>query len=265
MSPRTTGITLTAYAALAALFRGLSLSVPVFKVPFLGGAWLGWILLALSALSGGWLLWRGQAQWHWSPLTLKQFRRFRQIRRGYVSFLILLGLVGVAALDTLIVGKRALVVRYEGGLYFPFVTGVKPATTFGLKDESETDYRELQRQFREAGSGNWVLMPLVPYDAKLDTPEIIEEIVLRDGVAFRASESKPFDGRAYTVFKDKPGQKRQEWVFRHGLKQGEMLSAGTQTTNRWKKAPMNRANALLTPTSPMAKPPRWRRRLLTKC
>ena len=223
MSPRTTGITLLIYSALSALFRGLSLTVPVFKVPFLGGAWLGWILLAIFAVTGGGLLWRGQTQWHWSPLTLKQIRRFREIKRGHASFLILLALVGVGALDTLLVGKRALVVRYDGAFYFPFVTSVKPATTFGLKDESETDYRELQRQFREAKSGNWVLMPIVPYDSKLDTPETIEEIVVRDGVAYRASESKPFDGRAYTHFRDKPKQKRQEWVFRQGLKQGEML------------------------------------------
>ena len=223
MSPRATGITLIAFAALGALFRWLSLSVPVFKVPFLGAAWLGWLLLAVCLLAGGWLLWRGQTQWHWSPLTLKQLRRFREIRRGYLSLLLLLGLAGVAALDTLIVGKRALIVSHEGRLYFPFVTNVLPATTFGLKDESETDYRELQRQFRESKSANWVLMPLVPYDPKLDTPEVVEEVVLHDGLARRASESKPFDGRAYTVFRDNPRQKRQEWVFRHGLRQGEML------------------------------------------
>jgi microcin C transport system permease protein len=223
MSPRTTGITLITYAALAALFRWLSLSVPVFKVPFLGGSWLGWILLGVFTLAGGWLLWLGQTQWHWSPLTLKQLHRFREIKRGHASFLILLALVGVGSLDTLIVGKRALVVCYEGKFYFPFVTDVKPATTFGLKDESETDYRELQRKFRDSKSANWVLMPIVPYDPKLDTPATIEEVVLREGVAYRAGEAKPFDGRAYTIFRDKPQQKRQEWVFRHGLKQGEML------------------------------------------
>ena len=81
MSPRATGITLIVYAALSALFRWLSLAVPIFKVPFLGGMGLGWILLAASALTGGWLLWRGQTQWHWSPLTLKQIRRFRVINR----------------------------------------------------------------------------------------------------------------------------------------------------------------------------------------
>ena len=222
MSPRTTGITLLVYAALGALFRGLGLSVPVFKVPFLGGAWLGWGLLALMVLAGGWLLWRAQTQWHWSPLTLKQLHRFRDIRRGYVSFLILLGLVGIAALDTLVVGKRALMVSHEGRWYFPFVSPVLPGTTFGLTDEAETDYRELQRRFRASESGDWVLMPLVPYDPKLDTPEMVEEIVVKEGVAYRRSESKPFDGRAYTVFKNKPAQKRQEWVFRQGVKQGEM-------------------------------------------
>ncbi|OYW77469.1 MAG: hypothetical protein B7Z37_04320 [Verrucomicrobia bacterium 12-59-8] len=222
MSPRTTGIITLVYAALSALMRGLSLSVPVFKIPFLGGALLGWVLLVLVALTGGWLLWKGQRQWQLSPLTLKQFRRFRDIRRGYVSFIVLLGLVGVASLDSLVVGKRALVVRYEGHFYFPFVTNVLPATTFGLKDDSETDYRELQRDFRAKGSGNWVLLPLVPYDPKLDTPEIIEEVTLRDGLAYRASESSPFNGRAYTLFRDNLEQKRQEWVFRRGLKQGEM-------------------------------------------
>lgn len=222
MSPRTLGITTLVYAALSALFRGLSLTVPVFKVPFLGGAWFGWIMLALVALAGGWLLWRGQREWHWSPLTLKQIRRFREIRRGHVSFLILLALVGVASLDNLVVGKRALIVRYEGQYYFPFVTNVLPGTTFGLKDDAETDYRELQRQFRLTKSANWVLLPLVPYDPKLDTPEVIEEVATRSGLAYRASETKPFDGRAYTVFRDKLEQKRQEWTFRHGVKQGEM-------------------------------------------
>lgn len=112
--------------------------------------------------------------------------------------------------------------RHQGVCHFPFITGVKPGTTFGLQDEAETDYRALQQQFRAAGRGDWVLMPLVPYDPKLDTPATIEEVVLRDGMAFRASQDRPFDGRAHTVFKDKPEQKRQEWVFRHGLRQGEM-------------------------------------------
>lgn len=223
MSPRTLGITAIVYAALSALFRWLSLTVPVFKIPFLGGAVFGWILLPLIIAAGVLLLGKkNNRQWNWSPLTLKQMRRFRDIRRGHISFLILLVLACIGMLDTLFVGKRALMVCYEGRYYFPFVTNVLPGTTFGLKDDAETDYRDLQKKFREEKSANWVLLPLVPYDPKLDSPEVIEEVVVREGLAYRASESVPFDGRAFTSFRDKPEQKRQEWVFRRGLKQGEM-------------------------------------------
>lgn len=222
MSPRTIGLSLVIYTALSALFQGLGLAVPVFKVPFLGGVVFGWIFLAAMAAIGARLLFKGQRQWHWSPLTLKQIRRFRAIRRGYVSFLILLGLAGLSSLDSLLVGKRALIVKYNDSYYFPFVTGVNPGTTFGLKDDAETDYRTLQEKFKEDNQGNWVLMPLVPYDPKLDTPEVIETLGVREGKTYRAGTNKLFDGRAYTVFAAKPGQKRQEWVFRKGLRQGEL-------------------------------------------
>jgi len=222
MSPRTTGISLLIYAALSALCQWLALTVPVLKIPFLGAVWAGWIILSGLALVGGFLLWRGHRQWQFGPLTLKQISRFKAIRRGYISFLILVVLAAVASLDGFIVGKRALIVRYEGHYYFPFVTKVLPATTFGLKDDSETDYRELQQQFRDTKSANWVLMPLVPYDAKLDTPEVIAVLHENGGLIYSSESPHPFDGRAYTVFRDKPEQKRQEFIYRRGVKQGEM-------------------------------------------
>jgi microcin C transport system permease protein len=70
--------------------------------------------------------------------------------------------------------------------------------------------------------GNWVLMPVVPYDAKLDTPETIVMLEEREGLLYLPEAKESFNGRAYSVFRDKPGQKRQEWVFRRGLRQGEM-------------------------------------------
>jgi microcin C transport system permease protein len=222
MSPRTLGISTLIYTALSALCQALALSVPVFKVPFLGGVSAGWIILCGLALVGGFLVWRGQRQWHFGPLTLKQLARFKAIRRGYVSFLLLVGFAALASLDGFIVGKRALVVRYEGHYYFPFVTQALPATTFGLKDESETDYRKLQQQFRDTKSANWVLLPPVPYDPMLDTPEVIAVLHEKGGLIYSDESPQAFDGRAYTVFRDKPAQKRQEFIFRHGLKQGEM-------------------------------------------
>lgn len=222
MSPRTTGFFLLVFAALAALFYGLGYQVPLFKVLFLGGAWPGWILSALLALAGIRLLLRPQREWQFSPLTLKQLRRFRSIRRGYISFLILIVLAAVASLDNLVVGKRALVVSYGGQLYFPFLRGdFLPGKTFGFDSESETDYRELKLRSEKEGKGDWVIMPVVPFATRLDSPPIIETLEMRGEKLSLKGGDLPFNGTAYTVFASNPDQKRQEFQFRRGLKQGD--------------------------------------------
>lgn len=222
MKPRTTGFCLLFYAIVTAVLRGFQLSVPVFKVPFVFGSVLGWLTSAVLAVTGLWLMLRAKQEWQLSPQTAKKLRRFRAIRRGYISFLLLLGLAGLASLDTLIVGKRALVVSYEGKWYFPFVTSMLPGTTFGSGSEAEIDYRELQARCRTDKKGNWVLMPLVPFDSSLDTPPVIAALETRDGRVYREGESEPFSGAGYSVFIAKPEQKRQEWQFRRGLRQGDM-------------------------------------------
>lgn len=222
MSPRTTGICLTAFAILAGLFRALGWLVPFFKVPFLGGDVLGIILLGLLFGFGLQLLIKGQREWQFSPLTLKKLKRFRSLRRGYVSFLVLLGLAGVAALDNLIVGKRALAVSYAGQMFFPFLrSDFIPGKTFAFDSESETDYRELQDRCLLEKKGDWVLMPLVPYATKLDSPSIIETLELREGVLYRPGSDRGLDATAYTVFVTNREQKRQEFQFRKGLKHGD--------------------------------------------
>lgn len=222
MSPRTLGFTLTGYALLAALFHACSLRVPVFKVPYLGGVGVGWVLVGAIFGFGAWLVSKGAREWHFSPLTLKQLHRFRSIRRGYVSFLLLLALAGLAALDNFIIGKQALVVRYHGNTYFPFMTDVLPGRTFGLPYEAETDYRELQKKFRSESQGNFVWMPLVPYAAKLDAPQVIAELEIRDGLVFEKGSTTPYSGRAYSVFQSNPELKRQEFIYRNGIRSGEM-------------------------------------------
>lgn len=219
MSPRTTGIALIAFSLLSAGQRLLSLSVPGLKIPFLAGSVAGYVILVLLLVAGFFLLKKGTA-WNFSPLTLKKLLRFRAIRRGYISFLILLALAGLASLDTLLVGKRALMVSYEGKWFFPFVTEVVPGTAFGLGYDAETDYRTLQEKCRTENKGNWVILPLVPYAAALDSPEIIETLELREEKLYRESSKKPFNGIAYTVFASKPGQKRQEFQFRDGVRHG---------------------------------------------
>lgn len=100
-----------------------------------------------------------------NPETLKKIRRFRQIKRGYYSFLILMFLVALFAIGELLVNNRALIVKYDGELYFPTYSAFHPGTDFGLPYSFETNYRELKEMFAEQSGDNWVLMPLVPYSA----------------------------------------------------------------------------------------------------
>ena len=219
MTPRNTGIVLIAYSLLSIGQRLAGLHVPVLKLPFLGGSALGYVLALLLLAQGVRWLMKGGREWNISPLTMKKLQRFRHIQRGHLSFLIILALAFVASLDTLLVGKRALMVSSQGKWSFPFIRDVIPGTAYGQPTDAETDYRKLQADFRTASKGDWVLMPLVPYDPSLDTPEIIETLDLVDGKLLRSG--RLFSGGAYTVFASNPKQKRQEFQFRDGVKHGD--------------------------------------------
>ena len=99
-----------------------------------------------------------------NPETRKKLRRFREIKRGYYSFLILAGLLGLSLFGEVLVNSRALVVSYEGSLYFPVYTDFHPGTDFGESYSYETNYRDLQAKWEKEGSDNWLIMPLVPFN-----------------------------------------------------------------------------------------------------
>lgn len=100
-----------------------------------------------------------------NPQTLKKLRRFREIKRGYYSFVFLAGLLALLALGELLVNSRALVVSYDGSLYFPTYSAFHSGRDFGLDYDYEVNYRDLQAKFESEGSNNWVLMPVVPYNS----------------------------------------------------------------------------------------------------
>ncbi|RME73034.1 MAG: ABC transporter permease subunit [Verrucomicrobia bacterium] len=133
-----------------------------------------------------------------NPLTAKKLRRFRSIRRGYFSFLLLCGLSLISLLGELLVNSRAIVVRYEGKWYFPTYGDIIPGTTFGFDYSYETNYRDLRDRFRQEGGDNWLLMP---------------------PIAFNPYENTPYEG----VFKPAP----PSWL---GGPAGHLL--GTDTTGR---------------------------------
>jgi microcin C transport system permease protein len=99
-----------------------------------------------------------------NPLTVKKIRRFRSIRRGYYSLIILAVMIGLSLGAELLVNSRALVVSYNGQLYWPTYGNPVPGTVFGRDYKHETNYRALAADFKAQGTGNWVLMPPVPYN-----------------------------------------------------------------------------------------------------
>lgn len=96
----------------------------------------------------------------------KRVRKFKTLKRGYYSFLILVFLYLASFILPVLINNKALVVRYNGSFYFPIAT-YYPASSFGVTalGDGEPDYRELHRRFKAEHSGNWVLMPPYPYSA----------------------------------------------------------------------------------------------------
>jgi microcin C transport system permease protein len=99
-----------------------------------------------------------------NPQSLKRLRRFREIKRGYYSFLFLVGLLVLVSFGELLVNSRALMVNYDDTLYFPTYSGFHAGTDFGMDYDYEVNYRDLKERFDLQGGDNWILMPPIPYN-----------------------------------------------------------------------------------------------------
>ncbi len=99
-----------------------------------------------------------------NPLTQKKIKRFRTIKRGYYSFLLLSLILGLSLFGELMVNSRALIVSYNGKLYFPTYGAIITGKTFGLEYGYETNYRELRDKFKSSSSSDWLVMPIVPWN-----------------------------------------------------------------------------------------------------
>jgi microcin C transport system permease protein len=115
-----------------------------------------------------------------SPMQLR-LRRFRRLKRGYYSFLILSGAYIVSFLLPVLMSNRAIMVRFEDRYYFPaFKTilydmagigqeEIHLAETFDQRDDDgqphqgEADYRALKEQFALESGSNFVILPPIPY------------------------------------------------------------------------------------------------------
>jgi microcin C transport system permease protein len=104
------------------------------------------------------------------------WQKFKRLKRGYFSFILLFSLILISCFAELIFNSKAIVVQYQDDLYWPVFSSVIEGKKFGLPYEYETNYRQLKQQWAEDSSShsNFVILPLVPYNAT--------EVDLRDGV-----------------------------------------------------------------------------------
>ncbi|MET0379773.1 MAG: ABC transporter permease [Spongiibacteraceae bacterium] len=99
-----------------------------------------------------------------NPVTRRRWQRFRQIRRGYWSAMLLGTLIAATLIAELLINSRALIVSYHGW-HFPTYGAVRPGSDFGLDYAYETNYRELKKKFANDGDADtWVLLPPVPFN-----------------------------------------------------------------------------------------------------
>jgi ABC-type microcin C transport system permease subunit YejE len=130
------------------------------------------------------------------PITQRRFQRFRKIKRGYYSLVILLVAIVLSIFAPFLAESRALLVIYKGQVYFPTFQ-YRTMDTFGQtpppgweNSDVEAEYFRLQREWqterfvyaREAAQagddqqklaalaerypnrGNYVIMPPIPWD-----------------------------------------------------------------------------------------------------
>ncbi|HNE25787.1 MAG TPA: ABC transporter permease subunit [Pseudomonadales bacterium] len=96
---------------------------------------------------------------------MRKWQHFRALKRGYWSAIILAALIILSCGAELIANNRALIVHYNGEYFFPTYGAFLPGTAFGLNYPHETNYRDLQQQFRKTiGNKNWVVMPAIPWN-----------------------------------------------------------------------------------------------------
>ncbi|MEO6694311.1 MAG: ABC transporter permease subunit [Ignavibacteria bacterium] len=94
----------------------------------------------------------------------KRWKKFKTLKRGYYAFLIITTVYVISFILPLFVGRDALLLSYDGNMYFPLFKTYQ-ATDLGQKKDpyGEANYRILNQEYKDSDQGNWVLMPLYPF------------------------------------------------------------------------------------------------------
>jgi len=233
--PRTRlfGALLCLYAILATALEFLQLKLPLLGWPYLLAARIfpeeasarlsGLLLCALLLAYGLYCLLRVHPLWRVSAVSLRQWQRFKSIRRGYYSLLVLLGLALFVSLDGLLVGSKPILLYYEGAFFSPAFSKKNISPADFCKDSTVpcTDYRQLQAHF--AGSKNWLLMPPVPYDAGGDSQLPFARALQYDRQRGYCLQQEPYSGYAFSFYNNNSEQPCLRVILREGRIKGNAV------------------------------------------
>ena len=98
-----------------------------------------------------------------SPLNQRRFALFKAHKRGWWSLWLFLVLFGLSLGAELIANDKPIVIRYDGGWYFP-VFERYPETTFGGEFPLQANYKSPYIQELIAEKDGWMVWPPIPFD-----------------------------------------------------------------------------------------------------
>lgn len=99
-----------------------------------------------------------------TPQAKKRWVKFKALRRGYFSFILISILIILSLFAELIANNRPIVIHYDGDIHFPTYGDILPGTRFGFDYQWEVNYKDLQQKFNQENSSNWMIMPIIPFN-----------------------------------------------------------------------------------------------------
>lgn len=99
-----------------------------------------------------------------SPQAQKRWNKFKSLKRGYYSFILILILIALSMFAEILASNRPLVIHYNDTLYFPTYGDIIPGSEFDFDYQWETNYKELQVKINHSNNGDWMIMPPIPYN-----------------------------------------------------------------------------------------------------
>lgn len=139
-----------------------------------------------------------------NSILAKRLRKFKSLKRAYFSLIILVSLYFFSLLGPLFVNNKPLLVKYDGNYYSPmftelFTNNFYEAKFFGqdsLRGEikyGEPHYRSLKKKFKSDNNGNYVIMPLYPYNPYEEVLSELDELYTDLNGNNKWDPSEPFN------------------------------------------------------------------------